>query len=286
MNALYNTAQIGDIVIVPGPGRTFIRSGGEDAPGRPTLIGEILSPPEQQRLRGERYNDIPLVVRRVRWLGEVDERDLSDRALRALRTKNALVVLQATGLQDILGAAYKNVVIGDQYLARFLTKNYDFSARESYHFQAFVMLVVAAYREHYGDAAADALMGSVFDIAARVEKSGDHCVPEQDASIHSPGYTTLKTIQSVPLIISVLFAMALKAEAEPITKDGVVNVQLRNSESEAYDPCAPDGLQDQVMQTLSTIGYDRWRQICPSARKAASEDGFESTAKVLEGDGQ
>ncbi|GGG77413.1 hypothetical protein GCM10011415_27890 [Salipiger pallidus] len=272
LNGLYNEMKIGDLVVVPAPLNSFTK---EEAPR--TLVGEVVSDVERWTEPTEKYQKAALLVRRVKWLSEVDERDLDVRTLRALRTQNALVRLPADSLRPVLGAAYQNVIIDGEFLARFTTAGEDFTARESYHFQAFVLAIVEAFRAK-GDAEAAELAESIYAIAASVRR-GEATVPEQEFSIHSPGYTTLRG-KSVVFVIASLFSLALSAHAEPFDETGAARVGLENSASKRYDPCAPEGLADEVVKTLDALGMHRWKEACSAATAASEDEGFAPKASV------
>lgn len=275
LNGLYKTAQVGDLVIVPAPFRRI----DEDDAFR-TLIGEIVSEPFRWTAEAPGpYRLAGVVARRVRWLAEVDERDLDARTLRSLRTQNALVSLNAANLRNVLGAAYKNVVVEDDFLARFITRGEEFTARESYHFQAFALAVAEAYRRHKdGGAQFDR---SIYELAASLRR-GDPNIPEQDVSIHSPGYTTLKSVRDIVFVISALFAAALTdpAAAFDVTQQQV-EIFVENTASPDYDPCEPGGLEESTRGALAIMGYDRWQEACRAAVAANEDEGFEprSTAR-------
>jgi hypothetical protein len=212
-----------------------------------------------------------MLVRRVNWLAEIDERDLDVRTLATLRTPNPLVLVRADQLRPVLGAAYKNVVVNDEFLARFVTSGEDV-AREAFHFQAFVLATVEAYRRRTSEQPIP-FVDSIYKVAAAVAR-GDPNLPEQDVSIHSPGYSTLKSARDVVFVIAALFASALELPAQAFDQNGNPAISLINSESAAYDPCAPEGLEEQVLQTLRIIGLERWEEMCEAARKAHENEGF------------
>lgn len=269
LNGLYHEANIGDLVIVPAPMGAF-----HDAEGRRTLVGEIIGNPVRwDRNAPEEYRRAGLLVRHVRWLEEIDERELDSRTLRSLRTQNALVSLSAEALRPVLGAAYKNVLVDGVHLARFITERDEFTSRESFHFQAFVLAVVEAYqRLDNGDRTP--FQNSIYQIASQIPRA-DPFVPEQDSNIHSPGYTTLKHAKSVTFAIACLFALAIDANAEPFDAQRRVDVSVVNSADDRYDPCAPDGLEDEVKQIIEIMGYDRWQEMCRAAIAANEDEGFE-----------
>lgn len=286
IRGLYQTAKVGDIVVVPGPGYRRNEEGEYEL--RPTLIGEIVGETERWTEEGPKeYVDARLLTRRVRWFRGATEDQLSVRTVNLLRTQNALVAMPRDELEGVLGAAYKNVVTETETLARFTTTNRDFRSYDALQFLVFVQGVSAAIRTaREGGHLADS---SIFEIAGRMERD-ERYVVEQDANIHSPGYSTLKiafdaaaaTAKNAPLVIAVLFALATTPGAQPFDEDGQANVNLTNTESAALDPCDEEfGLEDDVRDTLNVIGLDRWRnEFCPVARAAQDHEGFRSIATV------
>ncbi|MHC0053175.1 hypothetical protein [Actibacterium sp. D379-3] len=239
LNALYRKADIGDLVVVPSPG--IIKNDEGEWEKSYTLVGEIVGEPERwerdgpQNLIAGKY-----IVRRVKWLAQVNEAELDPQVAVGLRTQNALTAMRARSFERVLGAAYKNVIIGEEFLARFVTTDEEFTAFESYHFNAFVMAVVAACRRVENGQGAFGDGVSIYDIAAEVHGQDD-LVPDQESSIHSPGYMTLRGEVLVPAVMSALFALAVAADADPaldpFAGDGADQVKVVNSESAAFDPC-------------------------------------------------
>ena len=209
----------------------------------------------------------------------MDEGDLEIATRHSLRTQNALVRIRADELEPVLGAAYKNVRVDGEYLARFITRNNDFTAHESFHFQAFVMATAAALSRSQVENG-QLFNDSIYAIAATVPRAHEF-VPEQDSSIHSPGYTTLKAHGIIPMVVACLFALAIDATADPYDTGRNPDVTVINSESVALDPCSPDiGIEQGVRESLRIIGYQRWQEMCEAARRANENEGFEPITSV------
>ena len=277
LNALYSQASIGDLVVVPSPG--IIRNAEGEWEKAYTLVGEIISEPERWNGgNSPKYARGRYIVRRVRWLAEVNELELDVNTQLGLRTQNALITIRARAFERVLGAAYKNIVLGDEYLARFVTTNPEFTAFENYHFNAFVMAVVAACRKIENNEGAWEDTRSIYDIAADVERT-DQLVPDQESSIHSPGYMTLRGSILFPAVMSALFALALEADADPFAGDGPNSVTVVNSESAAFDPCDV-GIEQGVREALIIMGYDRWQQACRAGHKSNDNEGLQSITTV------
>lgn len=281
LNALYHKAKIGDLVVVPSPG--IIKNDDGEWVRAYTLVGEIVGNTE----RWERNGPDNLIlggyaVRRVRWLAQVSEAELDPSVVVGLRTQNALTAMRARSFERVLGAAYKNIVLGNEFLARFTTTDEEFTTFESYHFNAFVMAIVAACRKVESKDAPFDDRQSIYDIAAEV-LGRDKLVPDQESSIHSPGYMTLRGSNLVPAVMSALFALAVAAHADPALDPfagaGPNQVVVVNSESGALDPCDV-GIDRAVRDALNIMGYERWRQLCDAGVKANENDGLQSIATV------
>lgn len=286
IKALYRTASIGDIVVVPGPGYRKNEEGELEL--KPSLIGEIVGETERWTENGpQQYTSARLLTRRVRWFPDAQEDQLSAKTALLLRTQNALIAMPKDELEGVLGAAFKNVVTDDETIARFTTKNLDFRSYDAHQFLAFVQAVTAALKA--AKEGEELVHQSVYEIAGRMQRDLRYVV-EQDANIHSPGYSTLKmalaeaagTAKNVPLVVATLFAIATSPGAQPFDAENQPDVNLSNSESAALDPCDPEfGLEQDVRDTLAIIGLDRWRdEFCPVAQAAQQHEGFKSLSTV------
>lgn len=284
LNALYHTASVGDLIVVPSPG--IMKNDEGEWQKTFTMVGEIVGEPERW-VRGAPPN-LGLggyVVRRVKWLADINELELDAQVALALRTQNALIAMRARAFERVLGAAYKNIVLGEEYLARFVTTNAEFTAFENYHFNAFVMAAVAACRRVENMEGPWADGPSIYDIAAEVTRD-DNLVPDQESSIHSPGYMTLRGSPLLPAVISALFALSLAANADPFAGAGVNQVTVVNSESAAFNPCDV-GIELAVRDALNIMGYDRWQQACLAGQKSNENEGLQSiTTVTTQPDGQ
>lgn len=230
----------------------------------------------------KQFNSWPIHCPACQMACTVVESELDTKVVVGLRTQNALTAMRARSFERVLGAAYKNIVLGEEFLARFITTDEEFTAFESYHFNAFVMAVVAACRRVENDEGPFRDGESIYDIAAEVQGQDD-LVPDQESSIHSPGYMTLRGSILVPAVMSALFALAVAAHADPnldpFAGAGIEQVVVVNSESEAFDTCDV-GIDQAIREALNIMGYDRWRQMCAAGVKANDNDGLQSITTV------
>ena len=279
LNGLYRDAKVGDLIVVPSPG--IIRSEEGEWEKAYTLVGEIIGEPERWTNGAPRNLGLGrYVVRRVRWLAQVNELELDPKIVPTLRTQNALVKMHARSFERVLGAAYTNIVLEGEFLARFVTSNAEFTAFENFHFNAFVMSAVAACRARTLQASREAFETnrSIYDIAAEVQREDD-LVPDLESNIHSPGYMTLRGSPLIPAIVSALFALALDANADPFAGEGPDQVEVVNTESHAFDPCDV-GIDEAVRDAIRIMGYDRWQQACAAARKSNDNEGLQSITTI------
>lgn len=278
LQGLYADARVGDLVVMPGPG--WRKSEGSEWLMKSTLVGEIVGEPERWTENGPAgYLAARLLTRRVKWLTEVVDHDLPATTTKSLRTQNTLIKLPAESMDRVVSAAYKNVIVGEEVLAQFSTTNAEFRSDESFHFQAFVMAIVSAYEAYQNGNILDQNK-SIYDLAATAP--ADHSlIPEQNANIHSPGYTTLKSVTKIPLIVAALYALAAEANAEPFNADGSVSVEVAENVHQQPLDCKPlENISEDVKATLAQIGYLRWKQMCKSREAASADGGLTSVAEV------
>ena len=280
LNRLHCDVWRGDLIVIPGPG--YAKTPDGEWVEERTRIGEIAGAPFI--INRDTELDLPdsvrfgeYVARRVKWLGEVDERELPVHFRAPLRTQNPLITLRAGPIAHIIGAAHHNLIMGDEFHARFVTDNPDFSAFESFQFSAFALAVVAVCkRMESGEVSLDP-EDSIYDLAASVAQ-GDELVPVQETSIRSPGYITLRGGRLVPALIAILFQLAIataKAEADPFAGPGLSQVTVANSKSEAFDPDA-EGLNEAANALLDMMGRTRWQELCRAATVCSENDGLAS----------
>lgn len=276
LNLLYHDMQLGDFIVLPGPG--YVKADYGEWLGGNSLVGEIAGP--SFVLDAGVSRDIQLgryVARKINWFGEVDEAELPRHVRTNLRTRNPLIALRAEPLAHIIGAGHHNLIMGDEFHARFVTAKRDFSALDSFHFAAFALAVVAVCQrmENGGDP-----LGpdeSIYTLAASVAQ-GDQLVPVQEMSIRSPGHTTLRGIRYVPAVIAILFQLAVTVPAEELFADpGPAQVTVVNTKSSDFDPCDV-GIDETVRGSIDIMGYDLWQEACYAALSSRENDGLNSPA--------
>ena len=273
MNLLYRDIQYGDLVVVPGP----VLTKGEDEQwvDEITLIGEIVD--DAFVLQQGAPEHILLgcyTARRVRWLAEIDEVDLPIDTRLVLRTPNPLITLRVGAFTNVIGAAHHNVIVGDEFHARFVTRRAEYSALDSYHFNAFVLAVVAVQERILAGEHQPLEDASIYELAARVDRQAN-LVPIQESSIRSPGYTVLRTTGNIAAVIAVLFQLGLQPEGHLFADVDLHALEFVNSLSDHFDPCEV-GIDEAVRDTIDMLGHDRWYQMCRAATLANENDGLHS----------
>ena len=278
LNRLYFEVPIGAAVVLPCPlYRIWDKDGELYEPT--TLLGEVTGQPQilsegaPEKILAGHY-----LARPVRWISEVDERYLPREVYRALRTESPFVALQASFASQALGTGYNNMTIGDEFFARFTTTSTRFSPIENFHFTAFVVAIAAALQSRIVGGAVSIGERSIYDIASRFSEFEGL---EQDVSIHSPGYTTLRAKSVLPIVISVLYALATTTTAEKIYSDSTPNeIRIVNSVSGTEHPCELE-IAESVNGALDIMGKRRWQeQACPAAILAKQNAGMQSAATI------
>ena len=277
LNLLYRDVRQSDLIIVPGPiPSQMVREGGEWIEGK-TLIGEIVDGPfimsdgaPEHILLGQ------YTARRVRWLAEIDERDLPREAIALLRTRNPLIELPFSSIANVICAAHKNVAIGENFHSRFTTDKADFSSRESFHFTACVLAFVAMYRRIQDGTEPISPGESIYTLAA--EATRDELVPFQESSIFSPGFIDLIGKFAIPIGFAAFYALISHIIEKELFDAGPLEVRIVNSESIIDDP-STNGMQDALNHMMEMMGRDnQLQETCGAVGVATENDGLKSSA--------
>ena len=202
----------------------------------------------------EKLKNTHYLIRRVKWVGKVDERELDYRVQSNLRTRNPLVVLPTRSFEKSLNAAHPNMKIEDQFYVRFLTKRDTFSAFDNLYFHTFIMAVASIYqRLKDGRSPLVDENESIYDIAASLPRDSEF-VPVEMLNIQSQGHSTLKSSTKVCIISAMLFSHALAVNAGETDFEHYPDIGVTNSESSTFDPCEA-GIDKEFIEILDGIGF-------------------------------
>jgi hypothetical protein len=262
----FGRAKKGDLVlVVPG------------AYSQLAFVGEFLDDPgEVVRFNLDRfYRDDPLLARRVRWLASTEKRFLPRPILEIVAKPNAFVSLPRSVWKDVYRLAYTSFTVVGEYAARFDVSDETYDSFDDVLLAGFFNFVATNTR-----AISEGREQDVRGILEGAFEDAGEFTPELDTEISSPGFLRLTSLHIVPLVATVLFALAV--EVGPAAADAAMNgtLTIGNSKAPPGDPCVA-AVHDQTIRQLQILGADdRWAQACEKARQAAAKTGARGSAKV------
>jgi len=251
---LYYDLPAGTIIVVPGPGLlSDVLIGVLE--GKPHLATDIQAYP------GER-----MPVRNVRWMGKKQRSEFSDEVRERLGNSHPVMVLDRSMREEILEAGFDRFVFEGQFYARLETTKAEFSTLDDYNIQSFVNFVAGAMaaREE------GVQQAHSIDLDAALALLAQHreLVPELTVNINSPGFLRIISDRIAPLVIAMLFSVAIvvPAGAQPS------HIVPKNSAAAPSDPCAVN-VATEAMGAMRLMGYADWKRACEKARDAQSSTG-------------
>jgi hypothetical protein len=260
----FESAKRGDLVVVPP------KSFAGDA-----QVGEFIDDPSQGVLWNCRFflGD-PLPVRRVKWLGQLNKRDLPAKTIDTLRKPTAFFLLEKSLRSPIYRTAYRNYHLASgEFTSIFDVTTPDFNTRHGSVVNAFFNFVAANTKQIAENS------GEVFDFAhGAFANLGDYS-PELAVDIQSPGILSLTSRYVTPLVASALLALALTVGADAADPKTTELIRIGNSSAPADDPCVID-VQKQVHAQLKLLGYTNWAAACEHLKGAAGETGLKSESII------
>lgn len=258
---LYFELPTGTIIVVPGPGYFS-----------DVLIGELIGPSTEVR-DVSLYPGEALPARRIRWIGRRPKAQFSERLRDRLQKPVPLMAVERSLRGEILEAAFDQYSIGNRYSARFKTTLADFSTLDDYNIQTFINYVSGVLvAVDGGDGVGKIDLPSALALLA----SRRDLIPEMTSNINSPGALRLFSERVAPLVVAVVFAIAVATPAGSKPE----NVQVTNSAVAGDDPCALV-VQQQAMTAIKLMDLDTWHKVCVQARDASSSTGLSTTITVV-----
>lgn len=237
------------------------------------IIGEFVGNPNDViTLNLQRYGDEPLSGRAVRWLAEIPKQKLPSQTLDALQKPNPLFLMDRAAWPAIFRRAYGSYALDGEFSARFEISSDQFDIADDFLIQAFFNFVAAnTEKVRHGDEALLSLRDGAF-------AAGDSA-PELYTNVNSPGGLSLKDHVITPIVIAVMFTLAVTVGPDAYQAAADNAVFFGNSLAAADDPCAL-AVKEQVVTQLTLLGYDQWAEACEAARTAAAKTGISTTVKV------
>jgi hypothetical protein len=254
---LYYELPEGTIIVVPGPG--YVSD---------VLIGVLVGPPS----RADDIDAYPgevMPVRAVEWLGKQQRARFSEELRDRLGNSHPVMALDRSMREEILEAGFERFVFKGQFYAKLETTEAEFSTLDDYNIQTFVNLVAGAMAAR--DAGFDEAHGLTLQRSLEFLRANRDLIPELSININSPGFLRLASDRIAPLVIAVLFSVALTvpAGAQPVA------LNVINSVAAANDPCAIT-VSAEAMGAMKLMAYDEWKGACEKARDAEHATGVKT----------
>lgn len=263
---LFERAQRGDLLVVP------------DKPtSRKLLVGEFLGSPEERVLvRVDHYVDALVPARRVKWIDEINELEVSSRVSEVVRRPNPFVAFDRTLYAEIFDRAYGTYVHGKHFTGRFETGAMHFMDQSGFDF--FVLASAIARYVEAVDAGETAFKsgGSLVHVAASARSEPYRM--DTAVNINSPGAFLLRSTKLAPLVLAAVLAVAASSNAA----DGPPAVAVTNSRGAdvpVADVCAAE-VQEKTRRVLSLMGMTEWREACERSRRLQDNARLRGSARV------
>lgn len=268
VSGYFEKLQKGDLVIVP-----------PSAYSQQAMIGEITDGAEEYlRIKVPRvYDDEFLTGRQVSWLAGIEKRRLPTPILDTLEKPNALFLLAREQRQTIYEAAFGSFVdlstVDPDFIARFFVANQSYTTSSDIFLQAFFNAVASNQKAIDGGQKIKGVQAAAFDDLGGY-------APELRTNVNSPGFLTLVSKKTTPLVAAALLALALDVgiEAPKALEEG--KIVIENSKAPPDDACSAAVWKDTLDQ-LKLLGLaNEWPEACKIAKVATEKSGVTGSVKV------
>jgi hypothetical protein len=264
LKGLLFTAKRGDLIVMPDKGyTTLVRIGMlVDNPGTLRTI----------RAKGDSGTDT-LYGRRVRWIGEVEKRRLSDELISQLHSQAAFFDIGRGHYEEVYAKAFDDYVYDNLYVATFRTTKTVFTSKDNLLSSLWFELVeVLEEARESGDALG---FDSVYELAVESEIAEDD---RNNLSIYiqSPGWFRWRALTIEPLAAIALFALAVGNTPYAEAKEATVSARIVRS----ADTDCLGTVDESVRAYLELLGKDRWEQACKLAAKAETQATLRANATL------
>jgi hypothetical protein len=265
LNGLFFTAQKGDLIVMPNKGYTTA-----------VRIGMLLdSPGVLKTITAKDSNDETYTYhgRRVKWVGEIEKRRLTDELISQLHSLAAFFDLGRSRYEEIYDKAFDDYVFNELFVATFRTSKNIFTSKDNLLSSLWFELieVLEEAREDHVELAFD----NIYELAVESDIAEDD---RNDLSIYvqSPGWFRWRSPKIEPLVAIALFAMAIAnvpyAEAQTATVTAQV---VRQADSQCLGE-----VNEAVRTYLELLGKNRWEQACKLATKARDQATLRTNATL------
>jgi len=266
LRGLLFTAKKGDLIVMPDKGyTTFVR------------IGMLLDNPGTLKTV-EAADDAGLhkyYGRRIKWVGQIEKRRLSDELISQLHSRAAFFDLGRSNYDEIYAKSFDDYVYDGQFVSTFRTSKKVFTSKDNLLSSLWFELieVLEEARENDEPLAID----NIYELAVESDISEDDR-NDLSISVQSPGWFRWRSLTIEPLAAIALFALATANVPFSEAKAATVSAHVVRS---ADSKCLGQ-VDASVKAYLELLGKDRWEQACKLATKAETQATLKADAKLEE----
>ena len=221
---------------------------------------------------------VDMPVRRFREIGTVQKRFLPRHILDVVTKPNGFIQFGKPDTNDLTHLVYDDFSKDNKYTSKFHVREHECNLEYDFYFAASVKVVSSNIKASSEGA------GEPYSFEAAIRGDFSDYAPTLQSNVNSPGWLRLSDYRITPLVVSVLFALAVHVgnEAVQAAQDG--QITIGNSKAPDDDPCVAQVCKE-TLDFLKFLRLDDWAPACELARKANAGGGVRSQSKVsLPGD--
>lgn len=214
--------------------------------------------------------------RRIKWVGEIEKRKLSDPLIAQLHSQAAFFDLGRSHYEEVYSKAFDDYVYDGQFVATFRTTKNIFTSKDNLLSSLwFELIEVLEEARESGNALA---IENIYELAVESNIDEDDR-NDLSISVQSPGWFRWRSLTIEPLAAIALFAMASANVSYAEAKTVTVTAQVVR----AADTQCLGKVDTSVKAYLELLGKDRWEQACKLAVKAESQATLKANATLKNG---
>lgn len=266
LRGLLFAAKKGDLIVMPDKGYTSLVQIGmfTDEPGKLKKV-EAKDDTETDTYFG----------RRVKWVGSIEKRKLSDPIIYLLHSRAAFFDIGRSYYEEIYSKAFDDYVYDGQNVATFRTSKNIFTSKDNLLSSLWFELIEVL--DEAKSSRTQLAFDNILDLAVESEIDEDER-NDLSISVQSPGWFRWRSATLEPLVAMALFTMAIASVSYEDARAATVTAQVVR---QADDQCLGK-VDESVKDYLELLGKDRWEQACKLAVKANKQATLTTKAKLEE----
>lgn len=264
LKGLFYTAKKGDLIVMPDKGYTT-----------QVRIGILTDKAGKLKKITAKDNDgtYNYFGRRVRWVGSIEKRKLSDELIGQLHSQAAFFDLGRSHYEEIYDKAFDDYAYDGQFVGTFRTAKSIFTPKDNFLTSVWLELleVLEEARENKTDLQAGSIYSLVIDSDIDEDDRDDLSI-----SVQSPGWFRVRSIVVAPLASLAMFAMAVNNVP---FNDAIAATVTAKIVPGADGDCLGD-VDESVRDYIKLLGADRWEEACKLAKRAELDAKLSVAATV------